>query len=243
MNNDTGIFAPTSNMRLIHEGFQIAVKAKPGTQRIVTVHGPSGIGKTIAAISAGAKANAVYLRVREVDTKSSLLQRLAIKAGVLKVAQSSHIVLDQIVAALIQSRRPIVLDEFDNSKDRQMIGAVRDIYEDTQVPILIVGEEAMPAMLNSYERFDNRIVATIAAQPMSLIDGRLLRDQYANGVTIADDLVDYFTEQCLGGARRIVNNIYAATRVSIEELEGKAIDLKSWGARPVATGVVPSRRF
>lgn len=243
MSNDTGIFAPTSNMAIIFGAAQIAIKAKLGTQSIVVVHGPSGIGKTIAVRSARAKVNGIYLKIRKSDTQLSMLTRLAWRSGVLKPAKSSTGLVDQIIDALMISRRPLFVDEFDFCKDDDMICAIKDIYDEAEMPLILIGEEAIPARLAGIERFHNRIAATIAAQPVSIEDGRLLRNQYCEGVKIADDLIDFITEACGGCARRIVNNIGAVVRLSIEELEGAAVDRKTWGPRHLETGAVPSGRF
>ncbi len=243
MNNDTGIFAPTDIMETIYEAGQIAIKADTGTQSIVLVHGPSGIGKTMAARSASAKTNGIYLKIRKTDTQLSMLTRLAERSRVLKLAKSTTGLVSQLIETLIVSRRALFLDEFDFCKDDDMICAIKDIYDDALMPVILIGETALPARLAGIERFHNRIAATIAAEPMSINDGRLLRNQYCKGVSISDDLIDYITEQCSGCGRRIVNNIGAVVRLSVEQLEGAAIDRKTWGARPISTGALPSGRF
>ena len=118
---------------------------------------------------------------------------------------------------------------------------IRDLHDATRIPIVMIGEEALPAKLKAWERFDNRILVATPAQPSSLEDGRKLRDHYCRKVTIDDDLADFFTKACKGVTRRIVVNLQMAQRVALERGQAE-IGRDWWGAEPVLTGDVPVRR-
>ena len=238
----TGKWAQTTNMQLALETLYTAIDAPPGFPRLATFYGPSGYGKTVAAAAAAAKTTAAYLRVQSIWTQKNFLEELARELGVLSIANTAVRILRQIEDRIEHSPTPIIIDEMDNIVERRSVEIIRDIADATDAPILLIGEESLPAKLKEWERFDNRIIAHVAAQPSGLADGLLLRDIYANGVDIADDLIAHFVRECRGITRRIAVNIYNAQRIAVDELESKSIDLEGWGDRPVVNGEIPRRR-
>jgi SpoVK/Ycf46/Vps4 family AAA+-type ATPase len=208
----------------------------------VLFYGPSGFGKTVACSHVAAVTDAAYVEAKSVWTGKTFLEKLAIELGVIHLKKTASGIMDQIVEAVAQRPCPIIIDEMDHLVKKQSVELIRDIYEGTGVPIMMVGEEALPAKLKEWERFDNRILRAEAAMPSTLEDGRLLRDLYVRKVAMADDLVDMFTEQCGGVTRRIVANLQEAQRVAIDELGRMEIDRKSWANRPVLTGSLPGPR-
>lgn len=237
-----GQYAATTNMRLAMATLQTAIDAPPGLPRLALFTGPSGWGKTIAAATAAARTNAAYLRCGSTWTAKELLRKLAIELGIVHVGKTASSILDQIVDRLDEDRCPIVIDETDNIVAKRVVEIIRDIADATDVPILMIGEEAMPARLKEWERFDNRIIESALAVPCDLADGLLLRDVYRGKVEIADDLVEHFVAECRGVTRRVCTNFVAAQRVAVEELESLFIDRKAWGNRPVRNGDIPNRR-
>ena len=60
--------------------------------------------------------------------------------------------LDLICEQLAASQRPLILDEADYLVAKAgMVELVRDIYEGSQSPIMLVGEEMLPNKLKKYE--------------------------------------------------------------------------------------------
>jgi hypothetical protein len=234
-------YAATQNMRLALQTIYTARDAGPGAPRLCIFYGNSGYGKTVAAAHAAALTDAVYLLARSVWTPKSFLEAMCREIGIVRPAKTAADMMDQIIARLNQCPQPIILDEMDHLVTKKSVEMIRDIYEATQVPIMMIGEEALPARLKEWERFDNRLIAVTRAEPSSFDDGRLLRDVYTRGVRVDNDLADHFTRECRGIARRIVVNLSQAHRVAIDELGTEAIDLKAWGDRPVLTGDLPVR--
>jgi hypothetical protein len=135
----------------------------------------------------------------------------------------------------------VILDEMDHLVKKLMVEVIRDIHDATGVAILMIGEEALPAKLKEWERFDNRILVARAAEPASADDALLLRNHYGLASLIADDLAIYFAERCRGVTRRIVNNLRAAQRLA--DAEGvDHMDRLWWGNRPVASGEIATRK-
>lgn len=237
-----GASAKTLNMTLALDTMASAVRAEASVPRMCLFYGPSGFGKSTVCSHVAAMYDAAYVEARSVWTGKTFLQKLAQDLGIAHLKRNSAEIMDQIVEALAHAPRPIVIDEMDHLVSKKSVDAIRDIYDATGVPIMMVGEEALPAKLKEWERFDNRILKATAAQPSSFEDGRLLRDLYARRVKIDDDLVDHFTRECRGIARRIVVNLQEAQRVAIDDLGVVEIGLNRWGNRPVVNGDLPLRR-
>jgi SpoVK/Ycf46/Vps4 family AAA+-type ATPase len=229
-----GQWAKTVNMSLALDTMFAAINAADGVPKMVLFYGPSGFGKTVACSHVAAVTNAAYLQASSVWTGKTFLEKLAAELGVTHLKKTASGVMDQIVLAVAEHPRPFVIDEMDYLVGKRSVELIRDIYEATGVPIMMVGEEALPAKLKEWERFDNRILQATRAEPTSEADGRLLRNLYARSVTIADDLVDYFTAECNGVARRIVSNLQKAQSVAVDELGETKIDREAWGNRPLA---------
>jgi SpoVK/Ycf46/Vps4 family AAA+-type ATPase len=234
--------AQTRNMQLALDTMFAIITAPFGVPRMATFSGPSGWGKTVACSHVAAVTDAIYIEVRSTWTTKTFLEELARELGISHRARTAADIQKQICERLSKSPCPLIIDEMDYLASERPIGAVRDIYESTAIPILMVGEENLPAKLKTWERFDNRILKSTLAEPANIADGRMLRDLYAGKVSIADDLIDHFVRSCHGVTRRIMANLQEASRVAVDELEGgTAIDLAAWGNRQVMNGDLPRR--
>lgn len=234
-------FAPLTNMRLALTAITQAQDAGEGSPRLCMLYGNSGYGKSVAGAYVASRFEAAYVECRSLETRSSFLGMLASEVGVAKHERTAPRLFQQIVDQLSSDPRPLVIDEMDHIVTKKFVDLIRDIHDATRVPILMIGEEALPAKLKAWERFDNRILVASAAQPASGQDARLLRDHYCLRVAIADDLVEAITERCKGVTRRIVVNLRNAQAAALDEGE-LAIDRAWWGNRPMLTGDLPTRR-
>jgi SpoVK/Ycf46/Vps4 family AAA+-type ATPase len=239
---ETKGWAKLANMELALRTMLAAEYAGPGAPRLALFYGPSGVGKTFAAAYVTAQTHAAYIMAQSVMTQRSFLEALAHELGIARPANTLSKLMAQIIDQLALSPCPIVIDEMDYLVKKQMVEIIRDIHDGANVPILMVGEEALPDKLKEWERFDNRIIAAQPAQTATIADGRLLRDVYCRHVKIADDLVDYFVGRCRGVTRRIVVNLQNAQTVATDELDTAALDLDLWGNRPVVDGNITPRR-
>lgn len=235
----TGRWAATTNMNLALHTLMIAIDAPQDGPRLVILFGKSGYGKSVAVAWTAIREGAVYLRIEELWTRKTLLQQLAAELGIARPKKTQMEIYAQVKDALIAAPQPLIFDEMDYLVERGAVNVIRDLADATGVPIMMVGEEGMPARLKQWERFDNRIIATVQAMPCSVADGLLLRDLYKGKVRIADDLIAHFVTECQGVTRRVVTNIHAAARIAVDELDVLEIDLAGWNNRPVNNGAAP----
>ncbi|ARR52027.1 hypothetical protein HY78_00410 [Rhizorhabdus wittichii DC-6] len=231
-----GSWAALSNMARALDTMNAAIHAEDGAPRMCVFFGKSGVGKTVGAAYVTARTGAAYILARSVWTRRAFLEALATEIGIASLERTATRLMDQIIEQLQAMPRPLLIDEMDHLARNQAVEIIRDIYDATDIPVMMIGEEKLPGKLKEWERFDNRLIAINQALPASVEDGRLLRDVYCKRVHVADDLVDFFTERCKGITRRIIINLQRANTVAVDELGTTAIDLKSWGNRPMLNG-------
>lgn len=232
--------APLCNVTLCLSALETAKNRPRHLPGLVVFYGPSGFGKSSAAAVAVTHNNAYYVQAQSSWT------RKAFYLAVLKVMGISpnktiYEMGEQIAVQLVSSGRALIIDEADHLVAKGIIEAVRDIYEATLAPVMLIGEENLPGNLKRWERIHGRVLEFVPAQPASLEDAKELRAMYARKVVIADDLLALVHEASNGSVRRICVNLERIQTVALED--GKTeIDLAAWGERPLYTGEAPARR-
>jgi hypothetical protein len=212
---------------------------------LVTFSGPSGWGKSTAAACIANLRRAYYVEAKSYWTRKAFLETLQLEMGLASkdkpIRKSVARMAVEVAEQLTSSRRPLIIDEMDHLVDRGAVEIVRDLYEDSQAAILLIGEEELPSKLEAWERFAGRVLEWVQAQPAGLEDAQALRALYCHRVAVADDLLSRLVELAHGSVRRICVNL---ERIQSEALnEGlDSIDLAAWGARPLYTGAAPRRR-
>ena len=205
-------------------------------------HGFSGYGKTFAATFAAHKAHAYYLEVGESWTKGKFCRQLLIALG----QEPRGTIADMVERAIGTLQRtpniPLIIDEFDWVVKRGYLETIREIHDKASTPILIIGEELLPAKIAAAsERFDNRVLDWVPAQPADIEDAVSLANLYVSGVTIERDLLAHIVDKSGGRIRRICVNLDKVRGVAA--IEGwDIVDLPTWGKRALFTGMHPARR-
>ena len=228
------------NVRLCAVLLQRAMERPAHLPGMVCFYGPSGWGKSFSAAYSANKHRAYYVECKSSWTKKALLGAILNEMG-LPQTGTLYEMTDMIAEQLVLSQRPLIIDEMDHIVDKKAVEIIRDVYEGSNAPILMIGEEMLPAKLRRWERFHNRMLAWQPAQPADLDDARQLARIYCDKVKVADDLLDMFVKATRGCTRRICVNLYQAETLGVATgLE--RIDMKTWGDRPIYTGDAPKRR-
>lgn len=232
--------APLQNIKILDSLIRVARDRAEHLPGIVSFTGPSGFGKSTAAGYAAAEHSAIYVEIRSMWTKKALLEAILRTMG-LPPGRNSYQMLDTISEELTLSQRPLIIDEFDHAIERGLIEMVRDIYEQSKSPIVLIGEERLPQKLKRFERFHGRIMEWAQAQPINVEDAMSLNRHYAPQVMIHEDLLALLVAEAKGSARRMVTNIDRIAKFSIDE-GLSTISAKQWGGRPIHTGQAPKER-
>jgi hypothetical protein len=178
-----------------------------GLPGIGVFHGHSGLGKTQASIYAQNKTRALRLEIGDSWTKKKFLQMLLREAGIEPRQRTIADLTEEAIAILADDpHRPLFIDEADKLADKGMLELVREIYEHSQVPIMMIGEELLPEKLEKVERFHNRVLSWVQAETCDHDDARKLADLYCPGLELSDDLIDLTLDRAKGKARLLVVN-------------------------------------
>jgi DNA transposition AAA+ family ATPase len=231
--------APLRNVALLSQLVERVQNRTGGLPGMATFHGPSGYGKTFAAIYAANKYRAYHVQVKSVWTRKKFCAAVLHEMGI-QAAPTIADMLDQIGQELSLSRRPLLIDEADFLVSKGMIEVIRDIYESSQGAIVLIGEETLPNSLKRWERVHGRMLDWAAAQPGNLGDAKHLAKLYCRDIEIADDLLVALHEASAGSVRRICVNL-DRVRERAETTGLRKIDLTGYGA-DFFTGNPPARR-
>ncbi len=210
-----------------------------GLPGMATFYGPSGWGKTTAVTLAANEFQAHCVQVKDCWTPTYLAEAILREMGLPKVRGVAGMV-DAIGAQLARSDRPLIIDDAQYLLRKRMIELVRDIYESSQAPVILVGEEKLPNDLTRWENIHNRMLTWEPALPCNLADAALLAPIYCKGVELDDALLQDIVDQSNGSIRRVATNL--ARVQELTRRQGKSHATKeSWGDRAFHTGQPPVR--
>lgn len=232
--------APLPNVAALATLVDRCLNRGPRMPGMGTFFGPSGFGKTEAAIYSTNRYQAVYVQMGASWTKKKLCTAILSEIG-RTPAKTIADMIEQIGEYLAVHQVPLLIDEADFLLKRGMIEDAREIYEISKSPVILIGEEEMPSKLETIERVHGRMLDWIPAVPGTIEDVRLLADIYAEGVVIADDLQDKLLQVSHGSIRRICINLSRFREHAM--IHGlKQVDVETWGTKAFFTGVAPVSR-
>ncbi|MCV0428298.1 MAG: ATP-binding protein [Roseibium sp.] len=218
---------------LIHRG--------PHLPGIGVFHGFSGYGKTYASIYAQNKTRALRLEVGDSWTRKKFLECLLAEADVKAGRMSIADLTEQAILALGDDfQRPLIIDEADKLADKGMLELVREIQEHSQVPVLLIGEELLPAKLQKVERVHNRVLEWVPAEPCDHDDARALADMFCPDVHLEPDVINNLIDLTEGRARRLVVNFNKIAEYA-RNTQKNWFDAKSFDRGWFYTGEPPRR--
>lgn len=205
-------------------------------------YGPAGFGKSMAAIYSANTTGACLVQCESTWTVKTLCQVILEELG-LKPARTTPEMSRQIQQALAIDNIPLIVDEADFLVTKKSVEILRDIYEKSGVPVILVGEEALPSKLRRWERIHSRMLERVAAQPLDDEDFDHLRKIRCADVQMADDLVAAIKAASRGSARLLVNNL-DTVRQRARVLGKKTLALSDLGQTRLHDGSAPQlRRF
>lgn len=198
--------AGITNVALCNQTLVRAMERAHGLPGIVVFYGYSGLGKSFSASYAANRHRAFYVQCKSTWTRKAFLEAIAKDMG-LHPAKTIAGLTEQVSEELMLSDRPLIIDEADHLADKSKIFMVMDLYEGSQAPILLIGEEKLPAKLAHFEKIHNRILEWTGAQPCEMHDVMELARIYAPGVTIEEQLLKNLHSAAKGVTRRICVNL------------------------------------
>ena len=150
-------FVLTKNVKgfinLIHN-----LKNKPDNiSKIGLVYGNAGLGKTKTAIYLSIKFDTIYIRATNKMTTKWLLEEIAKELDEIPRFYTADI-FRQCVNALKTNPQMIIVDEIDYLlADFRTIETLRDLHDETGVPIILVGMQLAKHKLKKHNHLFDRI--------------------------------------------------------------------------------------
>lgn len=217
-------------------------KRAPSLPNIGVMYGYSGLGKTYGTIYAQNKTNAVRVEVGESWNKKSFVRAVLREAGVAEPKGATSDLMEQAIIALSEHpSRPLIVDEADKLVDKGLIELVREIAEHSQIPVLLVGEEALPQKLARVERVHNRVLSWYPAEACDFADCKKLADIFLAGIPVEDALLDVVREKAQGRARRVVVTLSSMSDWYANNRPAEGLTLESYKGE-IFTGEAPAAR-
>ncbi|MEL6586791.1 MAG: ATP-binding protein [Pseudomonadota bacterium] len=237
-------FNSVAPLRTVHELGTLITRLQnraPGLAGMGCLSGWSGFGKTSAALWATNRFGCVNVQVQSSWSAKFFCERVLIELGERAPRGTVGSMVSQITEMLAIRDTPLLIDEADYLMKKRAIEIVRDIYEGSQVPVILIGEEKMPVKLAQWDRIHNRVGGWAQAQEALLEEVHLLARIYAPGIEIDDALAKLIHKGSRKNFRRICTNLSELREISLV-LNKTFLTREDWGDREVFAGVHPDAR-
>jgi DNA transposition AAA+ family ATPase len=228
----TKVVAPVKNVIALQDVIDSLSNRDYGVPGIGLVHGKSGLGKSTAVTYLFNQINGIYVSMRTTDTATSLLARIMDELGAQPLSRVAKMV-DYIVEQMSLHERALFVDEADYLMgDVRMLETVRDIYDATEVPVVLIGMDQIARRISSRKQFYNRISEWAEFKPADLDDVIVMSDSMVrSGIRIDHDLLDDLRSQAAGELRRIAIGLKRIEKLAqVNELD--FVTQAHWGNQP-----------
>ena len=218
-------------------------RCPPGIPNMGLLFGLSGFGKTVAATYAQNLTGAVYIEVFDSWGRRKFCEALLQSLGVFTPRGSISEMMDRIVGLLGDDPgKAVIIDEAHMLIRRGMLQLAREINKRAGTPMLLVGEETLPAQVALHENVDNLVLdeARLAAQPCDVDDARVLAKLLYPQLSIGDDLLDAVCAETRGCTRRVASTLSSIATFARNHSRSE-IDLSGYEGR-IHDGLTPRRR-
>ena len=197
----------------------------------VLLTGLPGLGKTELVEWWTVTCDALYLRAKTAWTPRAALIELAEKLGIAPARRSPEL-FTQILSVLGRNPVPLVVDEVEHClRDSKVLEVFRDLSDLVEIPIVIVGMDAVRTQIQRHEQISSRIHQVVDFLPATLADVRLMAETLVDLPLIwADDLITKVHAESEGRYRLIMD--------ALAEIERKA---KRSHAQQVSAADFPQR--
>lgn len=200
----------------------------PGLPGMAVFYGPSGFGKTTAAVYAANRFDTYQVQVKSCWTGKKMCEAILAEIGIEPEKTIANMV-DQIARELTLSDRPLLIDDAQELTSKQaMIKLVKDVYESCGTTIILIGEERLPQQLSRWENIHGRMLAWVPAEPACLDDVAHLAKIYAPGIELAAAFQERLLRSSHHSIRRVCTNL-EQVREFARRKGVTRVDLDVWG--------------
>lgn len=231
-----GGVVPIASLDLVSVALEALLNRHANVAGMGVLFGPPGRGKSMAAGAMVTAYRAYYVQVRRVWSVKVVLQKILLEMGVVEPRNATTSgLLDLITAQLARSSRPLILDEADYLiRTDSLIETVRDIYEGSKKPVLLVGTDELRTGLRKWKQMHSRVYQWVEAPAVSPEDAAKLATVYAAGVRVAPDLLAEIVARVDGSVRYTCVNLARIRDEALVSGEDE-MTLAKWGMRGIYT--------
>ncbi|RUW41486.1 ATP-binding protein [Mesorhizobium sp. M2A.F.Ca.ET.015.02.1.1] len=237
--------APLKNVSAFATLLELLVDRDPKLPGLGAFFGPSGWGKTESAIYGANRYRAAYVECGQFTSARSLLSDILKELGEPTPRGNIEAMKNQAIMLMVgDPRRPVIIDEAHFIAHKKFVDLLRELSDKSGAPVVMIGEERLPMLLEAFERVHNRVLEWLPALPCDAEDFALLTVNRCGGIKLAPDLAAAILDKTKGNTRRIVINL--AKAVQVAKLAGVGtVDLDTFGGAGAinATPKFTARKF
>lgn len=164
------IFVKTKNVKSFIVLANKLKNTKNNVPKMGLVFGEPGLGKTNAILWWAIQQDALIITAKNGMTPRWLLKQLVSDLGEAPKILVADL-FEQAVAKLVENPRMIIVDEIDYLiNNTRAIETIRDLHDETGIPILLVGMGAVDKKLSRYKHLFDRIVEIYRFIPFNFED-------------------------------------------------------------------------
>ncbi len=223
--------ATTKELKMLIGGVEDLINRPYGVDGCGVLSGDPGVGKTTGIAYVANKYDAIYIRAMATWTVTSMLGELCKELGGHRMCRRSDMV-DYICRVMGEKPRPIFIDEADYLfRHIDMMDSIRDIYDTSGSPVVLIGMEEMARKIQQHGRFARRITQWMEFTGLDLEDLKLVAKTRCE-VGVKDDLMEYLFAEGQGNVGR---SIVGLSRIeTFAKSNGlTSVDRATWGNRPL----------
>lgn len=227
--------AMTKDVRRFIQGVDALLNRPSGTEGLGLLWGYPGLGKTTSVALIANMYDGIFVRALRAWTVTSMLGALCKEMGGRRMCRRSDMV-EFIVEELTKPGtlpRPILIDEADYLfKDFDMVDTLRDIYDLSKCPVILIGMEDIARQIRTKETVARRITQWVEYEGLDLEDTHMVAKECCE-VPISNELIEYVHKETGGNIGRII--------IAYERIEKFAktngipggVTLAQWGNQPL----------
>lgn len=232
--------APLANVARLTQLIDRCLHRAHGLPGMGCFYGKAGLGKTTSGIYATNRFSACHVEALPIGGVKGLLSMIAVELGQ-KPARTTDALFIQVAQDLTRSRLPLIIDEADHILSDKPIEIVRRLHDVSGVPVILMGEEALPQKLQRWERVASRILSFVGAESATMADVDHLAKIYAGGLVLSPELKSQLLAASRGSIRNVSTNLAHVQEFGAVQGLTK-IGLAEWAGRPFHTGEAPAPR-
>lgn len=195
--------ASTKNVRRFQTAMRELRDRSLGVEGMGLLWGRPGEGKTTIIAHTANEMDGLYLRANAGWTVTSMLQALVRELGGVSGNRRSPM-MNFCFEKLRGGSRPIFIDEADYLfRQTEMLDALRDVYDETGSPVILIGMEDIARTIQNNGRFARRITAWVEFKGIDRDDARTVADAVCD-VALEDDLLDHLHHEAGANIGRMI---------------------------------------